>query len=113
MTFTGITREHLESSHAPRGAAELLRQTDLLIDGPYLAHSPDRTRPWVGSTNQGFHFLTDRYRGLESRLSTIGDRVEVRITPAGEVQVNGWATVDQLDDLLAGSTPAVGRGRVR
>lgn len=113
MTFTGFTREHLESSRAPRGAAELLRQTDLLIDGPYIAEAPDRTRPWVGSRNQGFHFLTDRYRGLEARLSMIRDRVEVRITPAGEVQVNGWATIDQLDELLAGSTPIVGRGRVR
>lgn len=113
MIFTGFNREHLESRRAPRGADELLRQTDLLIDGPYIAEAPDRTRPWVGSTNQGFHFMTDRYRSLEARLSMIRDRVEVRITPAGEVQVNGWATVDQLDELLAGTTPTVGRGRVR
>ena len=113
MTFTGYEREFLESGDAPAGARDLLARTDLLVDGPYRADAKDFTRPWVGSTNQRFHFLTERYRDLEPQLTGLPDRLEVRVSAAGEVAVNGWASVDQLDALLAGTSPAVGRGRVR
>lgn len=99
MTFTGFLLEDLEAPGAPRGALALLSTTDLLVDGPYLAHLPDHTRPWVGSTNQRFHMLTDRYSGL--RLDAFPDRLEVRVAPDGALAVNGWAGVDQLDALLA------------
>lgn len=112
MTFTGYCLEDLAGSTRP-GIQQLLNATDLLIDGPYVAASPDRLRPWVGSTNQRFHFLTERYRHLEHRLESLPDRVELRIAPTGEVGVNGWATVDQLDELLADSTRPIGRGGVR
>ena len=115
MTFTGHEREFLDAPDAPDGAAELLAATDLLVDGPYRADSKDLVRPWVGSTNQGFHFLTERYRGLADQLTMLPDRLEVRVTSTGEVAVNGWATVDRLDALLAeaDARPVVGRGRVR
>jgi len=112
MVFTGHQREDLERSLLP-GVRDLLAQTDLLVDGPYIAERTDRRRPWAGSTNQRFHFLSDRYRHLEQQLATLPDRIELRVAPTGEVTVNGWAPVDQLDDLLAESTPAVGRGKVR
>lgn len=112
MVFTGYYREDLELSGQP-GVADLLAQTDLLVDGPYVAEQPDLNRPWIGSTNQRFHFLTDRYRHLEPQLTSMPDRIEVRIKPTGEVSLNGWATVEQLDDLLADTTPLIGRGRVR
>jgi anaerobic ribonucleoside-triphosphate reductase activating protein len=102
MTFTGHLRQELERADAPPGAHDLLAATDLLVDGPYLAEVPDHSRPWVGSRNQRFHFLTDRYSRLESKLTDLSDRVEIRVSTSGEVAVNGWATVDQLDTLLAG-----------
>ncbi len=113
MIFTGYELEHLEGSDAPTGATELLAATDLLIDGPYVAGSQDILRPWVGSTNQRFHFLTDRYRHLAGSLTHIGDRLEVRVSPSGELAINGWATVPQIDALLAELAPPVGRGSVR
>ncbi|PYY32776.1 4Fe-4S single cluster domain-containing protein [Curtobacterium sp. MCBD17_030] len=113
MTFTGYERELLESADAPNGAQDLLAETDLLVDGRYRADAKDFTRPWVGSTNQRFHFLTQRYRHLEPQLTALPDRLEVRVSAAGEVAVNGWASVDQLDALLAGTGPTVGRGGVR
>lgn len=113
MTFTGYEPEFLESADPPAGASDLLAGTNFLVDGPYRADAKDFTRPWVGFTNQRFHFLTERYRQLEARLTGLPDRLQVRVSAAGQVAVNGWASVDQLDALLAGTGPAVGRGRVR
>lgn len=113
MTFTGYTREQLESAAAPEGSGSLLAETDLLVDGPYRADMPDLNRPWIGSTNQRFHFLSARYRDLEDTLTAMSDRVEIRVAPSGAVEVNGWATVDQLDELLAGATSPVRRGSIK
>jgi anaerobic ribonucleoside-triphosphate reductase activating protein len=100
MTFTGYELDELTGSGAPTGAAGLLAATDLLVTGRYRRDLPDLHRPWVGSTNQRFVFLTDRYRHLETDLREIGDRLEVRIDPAGLVTVNGWAGDAALEALL-------------
>lgn len=113
MTFTGREYRHLTDANAPLGAAELVAATDLLVSGPYMASKPDLIRPWVGSTNQEFHFLTGRYRHLRDVLAALPDRVEVRVATDGRVSVNGWAGVAQLDDLLADLGTSIGRGRVR
>lgn len=113
MTFTGHEHEHLIGPNAPDGADRLLAHTDLLVDGRYVADQPDQVRPWVGSTNQRFHFLTDHYRHIANELHELPDRVEVRIARDGEISVNGWAGVAQLDNLLAGISAPLGRGQVR
>lgn len=60
MTFTGYTLEELHSSAFP-GSAELISNTDVLVDGPYWRNQPDLYRNWVGSENQKFHYLSDFY----------------------------------------------------
>jgi anaerobic ribonucleoside-triphosphate reductase activating protein len=101
MTFTGFTLEHL-SRTGDVATNRLLDSTDLLVDGPYDASRPDLIRPWVGSNNQRFHFLTQRYVHLRDSLHTMPDRIEVRVSPGGEIAVNGWAEVDALETLLDG-----------
>ena len=113
MTFTGHYLADITGPDAPPGASDLLAQTDLLVDGPYIADDIDIDRPWIGSRNQGFHFLTDRYLHVQSELELLPDRVEIRVSARGEVRINGWANVAMLDDLLSGTTAAVGRGAVR
>ena len=114
MTFTGHTLEELQArATAEVGVRALLEATDLLVDGAYQADSPDRVRPWVGSTNQRFHFLSDRYAHLRSTLDELPDRLEVRVATDGTLSVNGWATVDQLDELLSDMATTPKRGRVR
>lgn len=113
MTFTGLVYADLRAAVDPEVHA-LLDATDLLVDGPYQADYPDLSRPWVGSTNQRFHFLTARYRHLEDQLGAIPDRLEVRVARTGEISVNGWSSVDRLDALVAGTASTrVMRGRVR
>lgn len=102
MTFTGFTLAHLRRrAIADPAIQRLLDATDLLVDGPYQAERPDHARPWVGSTNQQFHFLTSRYAQLRGTLETISDGIEVRLSAEGVMSVNGWATVEQLEALLS------------
>ncbi|WP_228460770.1 4Fe-4S single cluster domain-containing protein [Gordonia crocea] len=100
MTFTGYDLPELTGAGAPTGSAELLAATDLLVTGRYERERPDHRRPWVGSTNQRFEFLTDRYRHLEQKLRAIGDRLEIRVDATGAVMVNGWSSMESLEMLL-------------
>jgi anaerobic ribonucleoside-triphosphate reductase activating protein len=101
MTFTGHVLEDLRTAGRDDWD-RLLAATDLLVDGPYLAERPERRRPWVGSENQRFWFLTPRYAHLAADLEALPNRLEIRISPAGEVTVNGFATAAVLEDLLSG-----------
>ena len=56
----------------------------------------------MGSTNQEFVSLGDRFPDLLDELSVSPDRVEVTVDSAGRVAVNGWAEPEALDELLAG-----------
>jgi energy-coupling factor transporter ATP-binding protein EcfA2 len=78
---------------------EFLQFTDLLVDGRYEAPNIDRQRPWVGSTNQRFHFLTERYTP-EIIFKQTTDRIEITLSPKGTATVNGWATSDAVEKLL-------------
>ncbi|WP_439383930.1 4Fe-4S single cluster domain-containing protein [Amycolatopsis lexingtonensis] len=92
MTFTGHVLEDLPPS-------KLLDSTDLLVDGPFLADRPEPSRPWVGSVNQRFHFLTDRY---DESIFTTPNRLELTIGVDGGIEVNGFATTEVLEALLEG-----------
>jgi len=108
MTFTGYTLEQLNQAigEGRDDVAALLADTDLLVDGPLLSDRLDHTRPWVGSTNQQFHFLTHRYATMSGTLSMAHrDRVEIRVNADGGIAVNGWADVDTLDTLLLDVAP--------
>jgi anaerobic ribonucleoside-triphosphate reductase activating protein len=103
MTFSGYTLELLTEWSATRAdIARLLAATDLLIDGPYLRDRPDAVRPWLGSTNQGIRALTPVYADEVARIERRGgrDRLEIRIRPDGQIDVNGWADDAALENLL-------------
>ncbi|MGW5720710.1 4Fe-4S single cluster domain-containing protein [Amycolatopsis sp. NPDC003865] len=90
MTFTGHVLEDLPPS-------KLLESTDLLVDGPFLADRPEPSRPWAGSANQRFHFLTGRY---DESIFTTPNRLELTISPEGAIELNGFATTEVLEALL-------------
>jgi anaerobic ribonucleoside-triphosphate reductase activating protein len=97
MTFTGHLLEELRARAEP-GVAELLAATDLLVDGPYERERPESRRRWVGSTNQRFHFLTDRYApGIELARPGVPFReVGVEIAPDGTVRAHGFPELGKL-----------------
>ena len=97
MTFSGYLYEELKHRTKARG---LLACTDLLIDGPFVKEKLDLSRPWVGSSNQRFHFLSPAYKHLESDLSGIDNKIEIRISKDGTISVNGMATQEALNELF-------------
>ncbi|MDM5314523.1 4Fe-4S single cluster domain-containing protein [Fictibacillus sp. b24] len=98
MVFSGYLFENLKERN---DAQNLLHAADLLIDGPFIKDKLDLTRPWVGSSNQRYHFLTKAYKHIENELESIQNKVEIRIGSNGVVSINGMATQHTLSDLFS------------
>jgi anaerobic ribonucleoside-triphosphate reductase activating protein len=101
MVFSGYTLEELVDPQSSEHESRLnfLASIDLLVDGRYQQDNVDVDRPWVGSKNQEFHFLTERYSD-ETLFKSVKDGLEITVLNSGEVQINGWATDSQLENLL-------------
>nr|WP_281250874.1 4Fe-4S cluster-binding domain-containing protein [Sinomonas mesophila] len=97
ITFSGYVYEDLE---ARMDAAALLSGTDLLIDGPYRADQAEMERALVGSTNQRFVHLSDRYTDYDPAQAI--NRVELRVGPDGSVEVAGFLDRTGLQELAVG-----------
>ena len=91
MVFTGYLLEDLA---ALPGAAELLGNTDILVDGPFERERPDTARRWIGSTNQRIHFLTPRYRADDPCWQQ-RNTLEIRVR-GKEIMVNGFPAIPAL-----------------
>jgi anaerobic ribonucleoside-triphosphate reductase activating protein len=89
MVFTGLNLAWLRTSGMV-GVAELLDATDLLVDGPYIDSRADSTRNWVGSVNQNFHYLTDRYTINVETDNRYSRGVEIRVSSDLRLKVNGY-----------------------
>jgi anaerobic ribonucleoside-triphosphate reductase activating protein len=101
MVFSGYTLAELKDSESAEYQSRLnfLNSIDLLVDGRYQQDNVDMARPWVGSKNQEFHFLTKRY-SADTLFKSARDGLEIKVLNSGEVQINGWATDSQLETLL-------------
>jgi anaerobic ribonucleoside-triphosphate reductase activating protein len=86
ITSSGFLSEDLRSG--PTSWTDLLDVTDLLVDGPYEASSRETERALVGSTNQRFIHLTQRYEKHDP--SGMPNRVEVRVDTTGVTNVAGF-----------------------
>ena len=87
MVFTGYMLE--EARRSPDAAvAELLAETDILVDGPYLREQPETRRRWIGSANQRVHFLSDRCSADDPRW-LLSNTLEIRLR-GPELTVNGF-----------------------
>lgn len=102
LTFTGNTFEELKKSENEDIQA-LLKYTDLLIDGGFEKENFDLSRPWVGSKNQRYIFLTDRYSAEE--IKNYKNKIEVRIEKNGFVFVNGMGDFDAIKRDLCLHSP--------
>nr|WP_148315838.1 4Fe-4S single cluster domain-containing protein [Aneurinibacillus aneurinilyticus] len=90
VTFSGYDYETIIRSNNPSWN-RLLKETDLLIDGPYIQELHDLSRPWIGSKNQQYRFLTDFYKKIEEVIPFIPNKLEVRLYPDGTITANGMA----------------------
>lgn len=95
VTFTGYEHSRLVAAHREDWNA-LLAVTDLLLAGPFLENQKDFSRPWVGSRNQKFVFLTDRYRHLQTDSCPAKNGLEIQIASDGGVRLNGLVPVEDI-----------------
>lgn len=93
IVFTGFTIEQLQARQE-EVVSRCLENIDLLIDGAYIEDKREFVRPWVGSSNQRFLFLTDKYS--EKDIERTNNRLEIRITRDGKIQINGMADFENL-----------------
>ncbi len=95
MVFSGYT---LETIRGRDGAAQLLEQIDLLVDGPYDQTRPEPRPPegrrWIGSQNQVMHYLTSAYAESDPRMRE-ANTIEIRVSKQG-LLINGWPSAQQL-----------------
>lgn len=91
LCFTGGLLEDLSRDEKNR---KLLNNTDLLIDGEFMADKADYSRPWCGSSNQRYHFLTNRYN--EEIFTKYRNKVEINISKSGTVFMNGMGDFDKI-----------------
>lgn len=86
VCFTGYTMEELQHKNNPY-INNLLLNIDLLIDGGFEQKNYNLSRPWVGSSNQRYIFLTDFYN--KEVIANYTNKIEIRISPDGKTEING------------------------
>ena len=91
LSFSGNYIEALRQN--PKNK-KLLENTDLLIDGPFEQDKVDYSRPWCGSSNQRYHFLTNRYN--KEIFIKYKNKVEVNIDKNGIVFMNGMGNFEEI-----------------
>jgi anaerobic ribonucleoside-triphosphate reductase activating protein len=81
IVYTGFLAEELSGiADADSGTADLLKLTDILIDGPYVAEKDDG-KPYRGSSNQRIIQLTDRYADVfEDYYGGNRRKIEINVT---------------------------------
>lgn len=91
LCFTGNKFEEIEQK-------DVLEYIDLLIDGEFIEEEKDFSRPWVGSKNQRYHFLSERYS--PKILSEYKNKVEINISEDGMIFINGMGDFEKLSQNL-------------
>ena len=91
LCFTGNYLENLKTDEKNK---TLLSCIDLLIDGPFEIDKLDYSRPWCGSKNQRYHFLTNRYN--EEIFTKYKNKVEFNISKDGTIFLNGMGNFDEI-----------------
>ncbi len=91
ILFTGFKLKDLEAMN-DRCINEILDSIDVLVDGKYDEQVKDLSRPMVGSSNQEFIFLTDRYQYEDFPKNDI----EIRVNKNGTVLINGNGRIESI-----------------
>lgn len=95
LCFTGGLLEELQQKEENK---TLLENIDLLIDGAFEIENVDYSRPWCGSKNQRYHFLTNRYN--EDIFEKYKNKIEINISKDGTIFMNGMGNFDEIQHKI-------------
>ena len=104
ITFSGYYYEELLAQPAGTGIPELLAETDVLIDGPYVKSMNDN-RGLRGSNNQRILHLTSRLKGLDFENYPRRVEIQLRDSEAHLIGIPANGVLDSLGEALR--APAV------
>lgn len=91
IVFTGYEYKNLEQR---ADFQELIKYVDILIDGRYEQDKTDYSRPWVGSSNQNYYFLSNRYD--ENIITTHKNKIEIRVDKNNNISLNGMGNFKKV-----------------
>lgn len=91
LVFTGYKYSELSER---KEFKELIKYIDILIDGRYEEDQQDFSRPWVGSSNQNYHFLSNKYD--ESIITKYKNKIELRIDKNNNISLNGMGNFKEV-----------------
>ncbi len=89
LCFTGKNYSEIKEKYS-----KILPYLDLLIDGGFEEKNKDFSRPWVGSSNQNYYFLSDRYK--EEIIKEYKNKIEINIKKNGAIFINGMGDFNKL-----------------
>ncbi len=94
MVYSGHTHERLIGMRDP-GVDALLRETDILADGPYVPRLYDERLAWRGSSNQRLLCLSARYTPaeLDAAYARQGKGFSIQIG-GGQIVASGFQTIE-------------------
>lgn len=95
LCFTGGLLEELQQKEENK---ILLENIDLLIDGAFEIENVDYSRPWCGSKNQRYHFLTNRYN--KEIFEKYKNKIEINISKNGDIFMNGMGNFDEIQHKI-------------
>ena len=93
VCFTGNRLEDIKEKHK-----KILENIDLLIDGEFKEEEKDFSRPWVGSKNQNYHFLSNKFN--QSILEKYKNKVELNIQKDGTIFINCMGDFNEITKKL-------------
>ncbi|MEW9874101.1 4Fe-4S single cluster domain-containing protein [Arthrobacter sp. HS15c] len=96
IVFSGYEYETLRGRG--QDTKSFLASIDLLVDGPYQAWNQETDRALVGSTNQRFIHISDRYSSYRPEIAA--NRIDIRVLPDGSIDVAGFLDMRDLTNLL-------------
>ncbi|MBQ9246155.1 radical SAM protein [bacterium] len=93
LCFTGNEMQSIKEKYS-----DILKNIDILIDGHFDEQKKDYSRPWVGSSNQKYYFLSQRYN--PSILEEYKNKIEVNIQKNGMVFINGMGDFEKVSNSI-------------
>lgn len=97
VCFTGYTIEELKSKN-DNDVNMFLSHIDLLIDGGFEKENYDLSRPWIGSSNQRYIFLSDTY--TQEDIEKYKNKIEVHINSNGKLEINGMGDFESINKIF-------------
>lgn len=89
MTFTGYRLEELKNEKI-QCSHDLVKLSDILIDGEFDEELYDEERKWVGSKNQKAYFFSNRYNEDILENNNLGFEIRIENT---KITLNGWPVI--------------------